>query len=872
MLILAGVSLNAVIGDNGIITQAQNATYMQSVAVLEEFFNNYYVEHYEEMSKEENKIQLIKNLEPNWFYNGSPIGYIVDSDGNMHYFINKDGLPDDIKNQIRGGDAGDKTYRDYASMKDVYGITSELNVYYCENNEKILGTTEFDTDNPLRVVFEAGSDYAKLITGSETEEVTLEDIKGKKILTINKDSNITDLSELYKFISLTELNLDGVTLGNLNGVENLSYLTKLTFNDCTIEDYKVLNNLCNQIEEIYFINTTNNEIEKFCKNTSEVSFGNLRYFGIYSDSESGDASQINRVSDISSLSMLNENTKKAIISLKLNNNNITNIESLTDFINVEILSLTSNQITSLKGVENMNNIKSIDASNNKLGINEIYDTNTENSGKNSDIDALSSLGGKNNLSTLNLSYNRELKWISYIKDCRALTESLNLTGCNSLVIKDLTEIRELWNALESKAINSDKLIAFNSDDTISLASSNLIDDSEEFQSLYNKKKKKKLSLEGNTNLSDEKINEVLSTMENLKYLSLKNVTNFSNLDFIKEGSQLLEIDLRGTSCTDLENLKYCTNLVNLAVDNKDTDFTNIQSLINSLSTKNRIRAYWGNYVGFYSSFECAKNLNNCSNIETLDIFEWGSNDSGKVLDLSNCTGLKEIRGQNTYFTIKVPINLKIWNTSNNAAPDLSMARDITSFSEVALSYSQEKLDTLFKELSNCLNLDSIHLRIMSTKEYSLEYIGNLKNTSISSIILSDWNDGRGQKAFSSLEKIGAISTLTKLEVTNQKNLVSTKGIEELKNLQILNLSGSNITNLSGVENLQNLVEINLNYTDLYDTYVNETSKENLKTLDVLANLNYERNGSLRKVYLEGNSKITSWDSILNLSWENKSGF
>ena len=35
MLILAGISLNAVIGDNGIITQAQNATYMQSVAVQE---------------------------------------------------------------------------------------------------------------------------------------------------------------------------------------------------------------------------------------------------------------------------------------------------------------------------------------------------------------------------------------------------------------------------------------------------------------------------------------------------------------------------------------------------------------------------------------------------------------------------------------------------------------------------------------------------------------------------------------------------------------------------------------------------------------------------------------------------------------------
>ena len=60
MLILAGVSLNATIGDNGIITQAQNATYMQSIAALEEYFNNYYVEHYEEMSKKDESKVCIK--------------------------------------------------------------------------------------------------------------------------------------------------------------------------------------------------------------------------------------------------------------------------------------------------------------------------------------------------------------------------------------------------------------------------------------------------------------------------------------------------------------------------------------------------------------------------------------------------------------------------------------------------------------------------------------------------------------------------------------------------------------------------------------------------------------------------------------------
>ena len=92
MLILAGVSLNATIGDNGIITQAQNATYMQSIATLEEYLNNFYVEHYDDFNNEENKVQAMSkyNTSRDWFYQPmTGLGYIVDSSGNIHYFINK---------------------------------------------------------------------------------------------------------------------------------------------------------------------------------------------------------------------------------------------------------------------------------------------------------------------------------------------------------------------------------------------------------------------------------------------------------------------------------------------------------------------------------------------------------------------------------------------------------------------------------------------------------------------------------------------------------------------------------------------------------------------------------------------------------------
>ena len=870
MLILAGISLNAVIGDNGIITQAQNATYMQSVAVLEEFFNNYYIGHYEDMVKEENKIQLIKNLEPNWFYNGSPIGYIVDSSGNMHYFINKDGLPDDIKSQIKGGDAGDKSYRDYASMNDVYGITSNLKVYYCKSQEKILGTTDFDADNPLRVVFEAGSDYAKLVTGNETEEVTLEDIKGKKNLTITKDSNITDLSELYKFISLSELTLDNLNLPSLDGIENLGYLTKVIFINCQIEDYQKLNNLCNQIEEINFVNSTNIEIEKFCNNTKEKAFTKLTSLKIYSNTNIGEASERSRITDISCLANLNIETKNNIQYLDLNSNKITSIVALADFINIKELKINSNLITSLDGIENMNSLAFLNAEINKLGKAEVYDTSLENNGRNTQNDALAELANKKNLEKLYLYYNTDLKWTSYLSNLNKL-EQLDLSGCPNLVISDLTTLRDIWNNLSMKEINSNKLIAFNSDNIISLASSNLTDSSEEFQSLYNNNMCEKLSLEGNVNLSDEKINEVLASMENLKYLSLKGISNFKNLDFITENSKLIEIDLRGTSCIDLTNLNYCNDLKNLAVDNIQTDFTGIQERINNMYSN--INSYWGNYIGFYiGKLECAKNLNICTNITKLNMRTWGEYTSGN-LDLTGCSSLEKISGMNTMWHIIVPSNLKCWDGHHLSSPILTYAYSLTDFVDIACDYTQEEMNDVFSNLKKCKNLRNINIRVYNaSKTYNLEKIKELKECAITKITLGSYSNEIGKNAFSSLEDISEITTLEELTVYSQNNLSSTKGIEKLTNLKKIDLHDSGVTNLTGIEELSNLEEINLNNTNLYDTYVNTNTGENLRTLQVLGNLNYKKNGNLQRIYLEGLSKITDWTEVSSLSWINKTGF
>ena len=64
MLILAGVSLNAIVGDNGIITNAQQANMKNGMAVLEEWLQQKYVEYYDDSANYANKALLLYGKMP----------------------------------------------------------------------------------------------------------------------------------------------------------------------------------------------------------------------------------------------------------------------------------------------------------------------------------------------------------------------------------------------------------------------------------------------------------------------------------------------------------------------------------------------------------------------------------------------------------------------------------------------------------------------------------------------------------------------------------------------------------------------------------------------------------------------------------------
>ena len=922
MLILAGVSLNATIGENGIITQAKKTSYMQSIAVLEEYLNNYYVENYENFESSENKAEALeKNYESsNWIWNPSKhgygnLGYIVDSDGNMCYLINKSELPDEIKKQILGGEAGDGSYSDYAKLNDVYGVTTNLKVYYSDGNNMLgISKENLEKDNPLREIFEAGSSIAKIITGSAEKNVTLQDIKSVKTLTLEGNSGISNLSDLYNLTSLTELKLKDITYENLNGIQNALKLNYISFENCTIKDYSAMANNKN-ISSLYLINTNDEQVSLLCEGIEGVEFSKLQNFGIYNSPS---------VTNIKKLALLSNNTKESINKLYLSNNNIDDVEVLSDFTGVTRIELQYNRnLKTLKGLENMKNLSNLYAYFCNLGANEIYDTSLENNGKNKEIDALYSISELKNIEILSLRNNINLKWIEYISNYEKLSE-LTLANNENMTNESFVKIKDIALKLGSTKCNYPSKYSklLNSDERKDLKDANLSNDSEEYLALLNNKNLKQLRLDGNTNLKDEgtySLNNVLKTNVNLEVLSLKDV-NISSIEFVKNLPNLKELDIRGTSVTDVSLLEdYCKNLKTLVVDNKDTDITKIQGIISNMNlglTNVKGTFFTDSLSGLIdTSGKVYKKLEECTEITTLYIagralYESLSNFD---IDLSKCTKLTDVYLDSIKLNIKYPENVKTVNISWRSAErnhDFSNCANITKLS--IYSPSQNVMDFIvshlgsayvdkmvitywydtksFKNISKNATINKLSIGTSGyIKQEKIENIDDLQNIhGLTELSIS------GCKLATSFLETTTFSDLTSLAINNT-NFDNIKFVKNSPNLKYIAVAQCNVKSLSGIENCSELTEINFNNNAissvielqnlkklsiirmenncLYDdfTYIDtDGNSKTCKNLEIFANMN---KNSLKYLYLKGNSGIIDWTPVSEIkNWTGHSGW
>ena len=556
MLILAGVSLNATIGDNGIITQAQNATYMQSIAALEEYLQTEYVKYYDETENYTSKIELLSSKLGNLCLKDGTKNYIT-YDGKMYYLINKQALPDDVKNQLRGGDTIE--YLKYIRLQDVYGVTPDLKVYYCESGtDSALGNineTIIDPDTPLAKIKnnvalnEAVKDILTEngVTVGENG-ITYGNVSTLKEVTIDgsKYQNITSLQGLSELTSLRKLILKDLKIEDINEVASCTLLSYIKFQNCTVKNYTGLASSIG-LEYLYLYNpTSNTEVENLSNALADSNLSKLQYFGIfgyepeqytYGNSKgmytNTNASSSN-ITDISSLSKISLNTKNAIKYMYLNNNKITNIESLKDFTNINLIYLMCNpNLADLNGLENHTNIEYIYSHN--CGIEDItgltgcnnivnltlqYNKITSFAGLenanainllyvyNNKLIDISALNKKSTLNQLDLKNNIDLIEIKSIETLSNL-KYLYLAGNINMNVADVQSIEKIINQCSDYTIPDKYLKYFSTATQYDYTNSGLTDYSEEILALKNRTNVTYLRLYGNSDLGKSRLGSLI---------------------------------------------------------------------------------------------------------------------------------------------------------------------------------------------------------------------------------------------------------------------------------------------------------------------------------------------------------------------------
>ena len=923
MLILAGVSLNATIGDNGIITQAQNATYLQSIAVLEEYFNEKYVESYEELTDVDSKIAQLQNIYPECFYIPSLEGigslrYVVDKEGHALYLIKKSGLPKEIQKQIIGGVAGEGTYTDYLSLNDVYGITTELKVFYCSKGlDSIEGIdiANLDNDNPNRTVIDSSN---KIYSQIETF-----DIDGDGIISSKESRSVTEMEitadtstfveELYKFSSLVNLKFYNVTLENLNGLKNCSNLKYIYFENPNIADYSAIGTSKNSLIKLYFYNIDDNELKKICSKSigiGDYDFPNLAYFGFFGNKNilsidgntninyfnsywSGKSTRT--VSDITCLNDLTDNTKNAIKYLYINNNNIKSISYLNKFSNLYLLRAECNALENLIGLESTN-IKYLMLAANQLGKNESYDTSFEIEKQYSETDALKAIENNTSIYYLRISENYDLKFVKYLK---------NISSVRYFYGGGLNQIVDANNLVKLKKVSSPnfyfpskyELDLLDADLTTSLDFSNYSLTLSNLEAIKQCKNIYRLNLNNTTyvdnsgnvisnNIINLKLNDCLSNLKEMQYLTLKNISALNSIDFVTNQTKLKQLILDGTTVADLSKLDSCTSLAHLSINYLTSSSTLSAKTIKCCVNRSRYDwSMWGNRSAWQSSMGISLNSPSCFNAITwptdLTCFSCFGNYSsgGDVIDLSACSKIQHV---NNYSGNKLKVNatsLTNIMTNNNSLSFVGSGDTIEIYTDDYNTSYFGTVYTMFKNITfSCLS-------------GNVSWLGdanqNFKNAVVNisfggscyahSLNFNDLNEYKYLKyiSFSNGSSYqynatwGDISTLTNLE---EIRLYYIKNINleylPLASLKKLTIQGCNISSISQIAECHSLSYLDLSNNPLYDLSY-KTDGTPISTTEILATLN--KSHTLKSLFIS-NHNINDLSELQSLNWTEKSGF
>lgn len=589
LIILAGISISTLTGKNGILNQANSAKIMTIVSGVKEEIGLKNIEcQVEDMSinieslLKEGKIERIVKPEYDTYY---------------IYYIIKPKSYISMKNLGNGNST---------EFKDIFLIDDDFNIKYIDKFGNEYGDNltkkELTDETKIRFANDNFEKYVSKISGIETNDLKFKWMKNQKSLEIN-DASITNLYDLVFFPNLTNLKIDGLTLKNLDGIEN-----------------------CKNLEVIYFYSIVDDLSKvEYLKNLDTIFITKLQNFDNAIDSLKG-------LEKLKSLNMSGNITVKSMKRIEELSNNLVNIK------------LANVGIEKIEGLKKFTNLKSIDLTTNNI----------------KDITPIADIASINNITGLYLDGNKNI--------------SGNRSDYTKEELEKINKIGEILDRDGEIILGVEQFGLFTNYKNVKLNYKGLTS-LEMFEGMTNLNK---LDLTGNAiTLEDEKSQNILKSMKNLRSLNLFQNKKLANIKPINELSSLTYLNLSSTGTFNLADIEDILSNVSLSVDN-----STFQTIVNCDANK---------ITSLKMSWAPIQDIPDMSNLTKL-----------KYLQIDNSSSINSFDTIAKLESLEVLILNKV--SLHNKMFDFSRLTNLNNLSLEGNSLWSEDLDKL-KSLKNTKNLN-----------------------------------------------------------------------------------------------------------------------------------------------------------------------
>ena len=529
-----------------------------------------------------------------------------------------------------------------------------------------------DNNFNIKYIDKSGNEYGDNLLKEElTDDTNIRFASERFEKYVSKISGVETSELKFKWMKNQQsLKIDDTNITSLQDLVFFPNLTSLRFDNLTLKNLDGIEN-CTNLQSVYCYSTVKDLSKlKYLDKCTRIYINHLQNFDNAIDSLKG-------IETLKFLDLSGNITVKSMKRVEELSNSLTHI------------GLSNLGIEKIEGLKNFTNLTDI-----VLNTNNIKD-----------ITPIADINSINNIKTLNLDGNVNING--------------NRSDYTEKELKKINKIGEILDRDGSIVLGLNQMKLFNNYTKIKLSYKGLTT-LEMFEGMTNLKE---LILSGNyITLEDEKSQNILKSMTNLKNLNLFQNRTLTNIKPINELSSLTNLDISSTGTFNLADIEDIISNVSLNVDNStfqtivNCDPNKITSLkmsyasiqdIPDMSNLNKLKYLRINTTSGINSFDTISKL---ESLETLVLN--GDSLHNKMFDFSKLTNLKSLSlTENTLWSedlenltaLKNNKNLNL-NLSNNSIINATALLELDSSTRIDLrnnvNLSNDSKDKLKAKFGN----------------------------------------------------------------------------------------------------------------------------------------------------------------------------